>query len=239
MRKILGFNPFELMLIAVVITTAAISLAASFTSGDLTEIGFGALELAAGAGGILSVVLCAKGKRAGFIFGLVNAAAYAYISFVTQYYGEVMLNALFYVPSNIVSFILWTRNENKQRTGEVQGRALTKPQALGWLAIVAAATIGYRMILVQLGGAMTFLDGFTTIASIAATALMLLRYTEQWVLWIAVDIVTVALWVAAGDPVMIVMWSAYLVNAVYGYLLWRYKQNKPVVFARALKLAAA
>ena len=45
-------------------------------------------------------------------------------------------------------------------------------------------------------------------------------------------------WRFAGDPVMIVMWSAYLVNAVYGYLMWLYKCGRSVPFKRLLEIAA-
>ena len=53
-----------------------------------------------------------------------------------------------------------------------------------------------------------------------ANALMVLRYREQWLLWIIVDVVTVAMWVLAGDWIMTTMWSVYLLNACYGMITW-------------------
>jgi nicotinamide mononucleotide transporter len=52
------------------------------------------------------------------------------------------------------------------------------------------------------------------------------RYMEQWVLWIVVDIVSIIMWYlvidenGARDIAMLVMWSAYLINAVYGFMAW-------------------
>lgn len=232
---IFGFNWFELGMIATVIVASALSLSASALGGG--DWAFALLELAAGACGILSVVLCAKGMRSGFAFGVVNAAAYAYISYVNLYFGEVMLNLGFYIPSNVASFVLWSRNESRRWRGQVQGRALSPLQLVAAVAAVLAATLAYRMLLNQLGGSMAFLDGFTTVASIAATLLMAGRFSQQWVFWIAVDVVTVALWALAGDPVMVVMWLAYLVNAGYGYLLWSYKNGARVPFKRLLARA--
>lgn len=49
---------------------------------------------------------------------------------------------------------------------------------------------------------------------------MMLRYREQWLLWIIIDIITVIMWVLVGDLVMVTMWSVYLINAFYGYHNW-------------------
>ena len=238
-----GFNLFELGLISVVTAISvyffALALAPVVSTGDIESAGYAAIDLVAAFCGICSVVLCAKGKRSGFLFGLVNVAGYAFISYHNQYYGEVMLNVLFYTPSNIVAYALWTKHKDDQRGGkEVKARALSASQLAAACALIAVVTVGYHFVLEALGGAMTMLDGASTVLSIFATVLMALRYSEQWFFWIVVDVITVALWCFAGDPVMIAMWSAYLVNAVYGYLMWLNKCGRKVPFKAALDAAA-
>jgi nicotinamide mononucleotide transporter len=55
---------------------------------------------------------------------------------------------------------------------------------------------------------------------------MVRRFKEQWLVYIVLNLFTVLLWVirtveGSGEGLlMIVMWSAYLVNAVYGYYNW-------------------
>ena len=49
---------------------------------------------------------------------------------------------------------------------------------------------------------------------------------EQWVLWIVVDVVMVIMWVYAfingtGDMATVLMWSIYLVNAIFMFLKWK------------------
>ncbi|WP_350453960.1 nicotinamide riboside transporter PnuC [Slackia heliotrinireducens] len=238
-----GFNPFELAMIGVVAAVSVyffvVAVAPVVAIADAGAVGYAAVDLVAAFCGICSVVLCAKGKRSGFLFGLVNVAGYAFISYHNQYYGEVMLNVLFYVPSNIAAYILWTRHKDNERGGkEVKAKALRAWQLAASCAVVAAATVAYHFVLEALGGAMTMLDGASTVLSVFATALMVLRYSEQWFFWIVVDVITVALWCFAGDPVMIAMWAAYLVNAVYGYLMWLNKCGRRVPLKRALDLAA-
>lgn len=238
-----GFNLFELGMISVVLAISAsffvLALASTSAADGASAIAYAAIELVGAFAGICSVVLCAKGKRSGFLFGLVNVAGYAFVSYHNQYYGEVMLNVLFYAPSNIVAYALWTRHKDQKRGGnEVKARALTLPQLMMACALVAATTVAYHFLLEELGGAMTMLDGASTVLSIFATLLMALRYSEQWFFWIAVDIITVALWCFAGDPVMVVMWATYLLNAMYGYLMWLNKSGRPVPFKSLLDKAS-
>ena len=238
-----GFNLFELVLIALVSAISlyyfALALAPAIAVADPEPAAYAAIDLVAAFCGICSVVLCAKGKRSGFLFGLVNVAGYAFISYHNRFFGEVMLNLLFYVPSNILAYALWTRHKDKDRGGrEVKARALSAAQLMLACVIVAALTVAYHFLLKKLGGAMTMLDGASTILSIFATVLMTLRYSEQWFFWIVVDVITVVLWCFAGDPVMIAMWGAYLVNAVYGYLMWLNKSGRKVPLKAAFDRAA-
>ncbi|MNO03121.1 Nicotinamide riboside transporter PnuC [compost metagenome] len=55
---------------------------------------------------------------------------------------------------------------------------------------------------------------------------MVRRFKEQWLVYIVLNMFTVLLWVirtleGSGEgQLMIIMWSAYLINAVYGYYNW-------------------
>lgn len=175
--------------------------------------------------GIISVVLCAKGKIENYAFGLFQAVTYAYICFQSHIYGEVMYNILM-VPMIIIGIISWKKNMEADST-EVKARNLT---AKGWVIMIlgsVAAVAGYSIILNMLGGNFALVDSTSTTLSVIATILMLARYSEQWVMWIVVNIVSVVLWVMAlvqGDSsavTMLVMWSAYLFNSTYGYINWR------------------
>ena len=56
----------------------------------------------------------------------------------------------------------------------------------------------------------------STVFSIVANALMVLRCREQWALWIIVDVV---MWVIAGDFLMTAMRAIYPINAEYGWVM--------------------
>ena len=183
------------------------------------------LALLSGLAGVISVVLCAKGKIENYYFGLFQAVTYAYICFQSKIYGEVMYNVLM-VPMIIIGYLSWKKHMNDSNE-EVKARNLT---AKGWVITIVgsvAAVAAYSTLLKVLGGSFALVDATSTTLSIVATLLMLTRYSEQWLMWILVNIASVILWGMAlmgGDEsavTLVVMWSAYLFNSVYGYYNWR------------------
>lgn len=169
--------------------------------------------------GIFCVVLCAKGKKSQYIWGLFNVIGYVIISMINKYYGEVMLNALYYLPSQFIGYYLWNKNMNKE-SEDVKSKKLNLKQTIIFLAATMLAVVLYKGLLDLLGGSNTLLDSASTVFSVVANLLMMLRYREQWLLWIIIDIVTVIMWFIMGDFIMVTMWSVYLVNAFYGYYKW-------------------
>ncbi|AWW34236.1 nicotinamide riboside transporter PnuC [Mannheimia varigena] len=182
--------------------------------------------------GILCVVFVGKGKISNYFFGLISVSLYAYISYTFKLYGEMMLNLLVYVPVQFIGFYFWRKNMSSQNTvnksgaKEVIAKALTAKQ---WVIVVISTIVGtylYIQLLKYLGSALAVLDGATVVISIVAQILMVLRYREQWALWIIVNIMTISLWAAMyfknGETSLplLVMYVMYLCNSIYGYYNW-------------------
>ena len=98
------------------------------------------------------------------------------------------------------------------------GRILLLVLVLCILGIVGC--FGYKYLLDVLDGNKTLLDSMSTVISVIANTLMILRYREQWLLWIIVDVITVIMWLLVGDFIMVTMWAVYTLNAFYGYYNW-------------------
>ncbi|UKI34725.1 MAG: nicotinamide riboside transporter PnuC [Lentisphaeria bacterium] len=171
------------------------------------------------------MVLTAKGNVWSYVFGYVNTVLYAYIAYRNGLYGEMGLNLFFFLPSGILGFILWKRNIRK--AGQLIMRKLTWRGNLltAAICIISIAAMGYGLSLIQ-GQNTPYIDATTNVLSIVATILTLLRYREQWLLYITLNLFTILMWVIRllhGSPdgiLMIVMWSAYLINACYGFYNW-------------------
>ncbi len=186
------------------------------------------IALISGVTGIIGVVLCAKGKISTYFYATINVALYAWICFQNGLYGEVMLNAFYFIPMNIVGFMLW--NKKKDDDGNVEAKALTKKQLIILSVGLFVAIVLYYQLLKSLGGNLQLIDSITTVTSVMALLLQVLRYKEQWLIWILVNLVSIVMWVmllntSEGSISMIVMWAAYLINSIYGYINWN-KLNK-------------
>ncbi|MGI8385296.1 nicotinamide riboside transporter PnuC [Robertmurraya sp. P23] len=179
--------------------------------------------------GMLCVVLVAKGKISNYYFGIVQTATYAYIAYGYGLYGEAMLNGLFYFPVQFIGIYLWSKNKTEHgvKGEDVAVKSLTES---GWVTTVVTVTIftiAYGFFLKYLGGNNVWTDSATNVLSVTAQILMLKRFAEQWLLWIAVNVLSIFLWLSAlisqggNDFSMLVMWSAFLVNSIYGYINWR------------------
>lgn len=188
--------------------------------------------------GMLCVVLVAKGKISNYYFGIIQTATYAYIAYGYGLYGEAMLNGLFYFPVQFIGIYLWSKNktQNGVKGEDVKVKSLTKSGWVITMVTVMIFTISYGFFLKYLGGNNVWTDSATNVLSVTAQILMLKRFAEQWLLWIAVNVLSIFLWLSAlisqggNDFSMLVMWSAFLVNSIYGYINWRklYRQQSGV-----------
>ena len=185
------------------------------------------LGMVSGISGIICNVFVSKGKISNYFFGLIFAYTYFYISLGANFLGEMNTTLYVYIPAQFIGYFLWKANMQKEQNSDaVIAKALTVNGWIGLIAFLVIGTLLFVEILNYYGGSSTGLDGLSTIIVVAAQALMVLRYREQWLLWILLNIISIALW--AENTAMYVMYSAYLLNSLYGYYNWSKLQKASV-----------
>ncbi|MGC7590330.1 nicotinamide riboside transporter PnuC [Bisgaard Taxon 46] len=183
------------------------------------------LAMISGISGILCVVFVSKGKISNYFFGLIFAYTYFYVAWGANYLGEMNTVLYVYIPAQFIGYFLWKNNLQKEtaNTESVISKSLTLK---GWAITLTAIVVGTLLFVQALnaaGGSSTGLDGLTTVIVVVAQLLMVLRYREQWLLWIMLNVISIVLWMQAdeGSLSMVTMYSAYLLNSLYGYYNWR------------------
>ncbi len=180
--------------------------------------------------GVACVVCTGKGKLSAYAFGIVNILLYSIIAYQAKFYGEVMLNILYYFPMQFYGMYVWSNHMNPD-THEVEKREMgAKGKALLY-GCVAIATIVYGCVLKLLGGTLPFADALSTVISVVAMVVSIKMYIEQWILWLVVDAVTVVMWAFAfakgnDSAATLLMWIVYLGNAIVMYVKWS-RETKP------------
>lgn len=175
--------------------------------------------------GSLNLVLGAKGKIAGLYFAVINSILYSYQCMGIRLYGEVMYNILYSVPVSISAIYLWKRNRksNGQIRFRIMGGKIITIISIG----TAIGVLVYGEILKFIGGRLPFMDSLTTVVSVVASILYLMRFSEQWLMWVAVNALSIIMWImvyVSGDKtalMIIVMKTTNLLNSLYGYYNWK------------------
>lgn len=181
--------------------------------------------------GLLNVVLVAKGSLINYAFGIVNTVLYTIISYKAGYGGDFVTFLFYYIPLQFLGIYAW-KNHTQEDTNLQDVKKMNTSQLMASVAILIIGTYITMLLLPIITdifkmpiNELPFVDAFTTFAGIFAGILMLKRYQEQWYIWVFVNIGSVIMWVTmlGKDPTavaMIVMWGAYLANALYGAYNW-------------------
>ena len=184
--------------------------------------------------GVICVVSTGKGKLMAYFFGTINCVLYAIIAYQAKLYGETLLNATYYVAMNFVGFFIWKKNMNTETQEVIKKNMSWKMRGL-LLASMALSTYLFGLLLKSWGDPMPFVDSFTTMSSIIAMIVSVFMFSEQWYIWIAVNVFSVYMWAcdfATGSDniATLVMWMVYLVNAVIMLVKWEKeaRNNKEV-----------
>jgi nicotinamide mononucleotide transporter len=184
------------------------------------------LNIIAGIAGVISVVLCAKGKVAFYFIGFVQTITYLFLAWQNCFYGEVLEN-IFYLVTMVWGIFVWKKNsvQNEDGTEDVVAKKFTTVQWIVSIIGTIIATVAMGYWLESIGSAQAYTDAATNVLAIFAQLLMVRRYREQWIWWLVIDLLCIKMWFVAGNWSMVAMYIAWTANCVYGWYNWS-KLNK-------------
>ena len=184
------------------------------------------LNIIAGIAGVVSVVLCAKGRVEFYFIGFIQTVTYLVLAWQNHFYGEVLEN-IFYFVTMIWGVFVWKKNstQNDDGTQNVMAKKFTPKQWAISIVGTIIATIAMGYWLTTIGSAQAYTDAATNVMAVFAQLLMVWRYREQWIWWLVIDVFCVKLWFVAGNWSMVAMYIAWTTNCIYGWYNWS-KLNK-------------
>lgn len=179
------------------------------------------IGIIAGISGVISVVLCAKGKISFYFIGFVQTTTYLILSWQNCFYGEVIEN-IFYLVTMIWGIFVWKNNSSVDENGSSHVDALKFTPKMWVLSVIGTAicTIAMGYWLTTIGSHQAYTDAATNILAIFAQILMVKRYREQWIWWLVIDVLCLKMWFVAGNWSMVAMYVAWTINCIYGWYNW-------------------
>ena len=182
------------------------------------------LSLLSGISGIISVILCSQGRISTFFFGFIQISTYLYLSLEQNLYAEVGMN-VFYLLSQFYGIYAWRKryniNENNSNKG-LQPRSLpVKHFALIMTAVLLLTWFVGFLLHHYTDDTQPYLDAYTTIPAIVAQILMVMAYRQQWYIWLLIDVLSIVMWLRAGDWCLAAQYGFWCANCIYGLNKWK------------------
>lgn len=175
--------------------------------------------------GITYTFLAGKGLPVCYIFGVTGSAFYSLLAYQNMIWGNLLLYAGYYLPMQIIGYFKWNKNLQEGKK-EIVKISLAPKELFLLIFILSIFSVIIYNVLVFFKDAHPLLDSITTVFSIGGMYLTVRRAIEQWIFWLFVNALSLAMWINVaikGVKVYstIAMWTVYLILALYFYLQWR------------------
>lgn len=167
--------------------------------------------------GAAAVWLVAKENILTFPVGMVNAAFFFILFLEARLYTDMWLQVFFFLVQ-IVGWVAWLK-AGPNRT-ELHVARISLPVAA--VSAIGVAVFVYLMVPVlrEAHGAYPFADSTTTGLSVAAQFLLSFKVLENWLLWIAADLIYIPVYALKGLYFTSFLYVAFLIICFVGIRHW-------------------
>jgi nicotinamide mononucleotide transporter len=183
------------------------------------------LETIAALFGIVSVYLSVRQNIWSWPTAIANVGLYTIVFYHSRLYADMGLQVVYI----IISFYGWYQwlyggkghtELEVSRTSRRLGAFLV---GLGILCSLALGTVLHRTT----DAALPYLDSTTTSTSLIAQWMMTRKLLENWVVWVAVDVVYIGMFIYKSLYVTSFLYLVFLILSVMGYRQWKATLPEP------------
>ncbi|MFM9012922.1 MAG: nicotinamide riboside transporter PnuC [Gemmatimonadota bacterium] len=183
------------------------------------------LELLAAALGIVCVWYNTRERIEGWPLAIASAALYLAVFWEARLYAYMGLQGVFIVLS-AYGWYEWLHggaDRGPLRITRTTGRQWVTLAALGiaWSAGLAA------LLARTTDAAMPLVDSIASVASVLAQWMMTRKLLEHWLVWIAINVVSIGLFVSQALYPTAVQYAVLLALAIAGHRQWTQSWHRP------------
>ena len=177
------------------------------------------LEIVAAIFGVIRVFLSVRQNIWSWPTAIVNVGLYIVVFYESKLYSDTGLQVV-YVVLNAYGWYHWLYG-GKNRT-ELPVTRTRAPVAAVLVALVAAGTAIIGTFLSRnTDAALPWVDAMTTSVSLAAQWMMTRKLLENWIIWVAVDVVYIAMYIYKSLYVTSGLYLVFLILSAMGFVEWR------------------
>jgi nicotinamide mononucleotide transporter len=179
------------------------------------------VELIAAGLGLANIVLISLRSVWNYAFGIPMVILYGFVFFEARLYSDAILQVYFLLMQG---YGLWNWMHGRADDGLVRVGTLSNEARLATAGVTLAASLAIGFVFARYtDAALPWIDAPIAAMSVIAQYLMSVRKIENWVLWIAVDLIAVVIYPIRGLYLTTGLYAIFLAVSVFG--LWQWLQE--------------
>ena len=177
------------------------------------------VELIAVVFGLLSVYLSAREHIVSWPTAIVNVGIFFFLFWKAKLYADAVLQ-LVYLTLSVYGWYEWLYGGAQHSRLKVSKTTRTEWLIVTPLFLVGGLGLG-ALLARYTDSPIPYFDAMLTAASLVAQWMMTRKRLENWLIWIAADIVYVPVFIRRGLPFTALQYAVFLVLAAMGWYGWR------------------
>lgn len=188
------------------------------------SVGWNIFTLVASFIGTLATIICAKGKMSYYVWGFIQTIMFLIFNLKLKLWVE-SAEQVYYLITMVIGVFIWKKNINKD-TEAIKAKKFDLLKFILTLISLLVLSVIIYFVDIQIGGTAPLLDTLSLSIAIVANILCSFCYKEQWLLWFVLDVVQTILYFVIGQPMMAVMYIAWTINTIYGWVTWNKSEGR-------------
>tara|TARA_R110001592_G_scaffold58799_2_gene177975 strand:+ start:498 stop:1130 length:633 start_codon:yes stop_codon:yes gene_type:complete len=184
------------------------------------------LEIIAVIFGFLSVWYSKQNKIWVFPTGMISTSIFVYLLLKWELLGDMMINGYYFIMS-VYGWYIWTRKVDETHVTPISRITLKEKKTSIYIFF---ATLLFVFIVYNYFDRWTswvaYADTITTAIFFVGMWLMAKRKIENWLFWIAGNIISVPLYFYKGFTFTSFQYLGFTFIAIFGYLAWKKSLDK-------------
>lgn len=179
--------------------------------------------------GVLNVWLVTRENIWSWPLGILNAVFYVVVFMQKGLYSDTGLQVVYFALS-CYGWWHWLRGGPDHSAVVVTRVSARTAMVLAAIALALWAVL-FTITARIPGVALPKLDAALVAISLIAQWMMTRKHLENWLLWIAVDVVYIGVFIVKGLRLTAVLYAVFLALAILGYVQWRRSSQRSLSVA--------
>ena len=177
------------------------------------------LEIIAALVGAVSVWLSVRQNIWSWPTAIVNVVLYTLVFYEAKLYADMGLQVIYAVLS-VYGWYEWLYGGEGRTELHVTRTGARVGALLAVIALLGSALLG-TLLHRETDAALPYMDAALSSTSLVAQWMMTRKLLENWLVWIAVDVLYVGMFIFKGLYLTAGLYAVFLALAVRGYVDWR------------------